>query len=779
VADIVHVVGLLGGAPVGSEATAVLAGAATVIGGAEQLAAAEPWLPAGAERVPLGSGLAGLDALTATATGTVCVLASGDPGFFGIVRALGARVATDRLRVHPAPSSVALAFARLGLGWDDAVVVSAHARALDAVTPAVRRAPTAAVLTSPDNPPEALGKALIADGCGPRRVWVCSHLAEPGEQVTATDLDGLAAGTFAARSVVVVQAPAAPARVRPTTWGRDTAAFAHRASMITKPEVRAAVLGRLDLPATGVLWDVGAGSGSVAVEAALAAPGLRVIAVERRPDDAARVRSNAAGLGALVEVVEGDARDMIAELPRPDRVFVGGGGLDVLAAAHAALAPTGRLVATFAAADRAAEAYRRLGHLVQIGVDRAETLPDGGVRFVADNPVFLAWGDAPRPRLVLGVGCSSMATGEESARLVAEALGELGLTVGEVDRVATIDRRADHPAVTGLGADVVTFTAEQLAGVPVPSPSPVVERAVGTPSVAEAAALLAAGPGAELLRAKHAGPTVTVAVARRDTPASGRAERSHDRQGHLAVVGLGPGDARHRTPAAVEALRAAEVVIGFGPYVDQCAELVRPDQRVIRSAMGDEAARATDAIRRAAAGERVVLVSSGDPGVFAMASVTLELAAELAPDLTVTVVPGVTAGQASAALAGAPLAHDHAVISLSDRLTPWGAIEARLRAAAASDLAVALYNPRSRQRADHLDRARAILLEHRSPDTPVVVATNTARAGEAVATTTLAGLDTALVDMNTIVIVGSSATAVIGDRVVTRRHHPRPEAPPP
>jgi cobalt-precorrin 5A hydrolase/precorrin-3B C17-methyltransferase len=287
--------------------------------------------------------------------------------------------------------------------------------------------------------------------------------------------------------------------------------------------------------------------------------------------------------------------------------------------------------------------------------------------------------------------------------------------------------------------------------------------------VAEAAALLAAGPGARLVVAKRAGPTATAAVATAGPGGAGRGP------GHLAVVGLGPGDARHRTPAAVEALRAAEVVVGYGPYLDQCADVLRPDQQVVRSAMGDEAARAADALDRAAAGARVALVSSGDPGVFAMASVTLELAAERHPGLAVTVVPGVTAGQAAAARAGAPLAHDHAVISLSDRLTPWAAIEARLRAAATSDLVVALYNPRSRERADHLDRARAILAAHRPPGTPVVVATNAERPGEVLAVTTLAALDPATVGMNTVVIVGSSATAVLGDRVVTRRNHPRPE----
>jgi cobalt-precorrin 5A hydrolase/precorrin-3B C17-methyltransferase len=779
---VVDVIGLLGGAPVGAAAAAALDAAGTVIGGDEQLAAVAARLPAGARGVPLGRGLAGLAALDDPAAGPVCVLASGDPGFFGIVRALGRRVATDRLRVHPAPSAVAMAFARLGLPWDDAVVVSAHARALDTVVPAVAAAATAAVLTAPEQPPEALGRALVAQGCGPRTVTVASHLGEPAEGVVTTDLAGLAAGAFPHRSVVVLRAAAAGNDARPTTWGRDTAAFVARASMITKPEVRAAVLGRLDLPATGVLWDLGAGSGSVAVEAALAAPGLRVIAVERRADDAERIRANAAASDALVEVVVGDAADVLTDLPRPDRVFVGGGGLPVLDAARAVLRPGGRLVASFAAADRATEAYRRLGNLVQVRVDRAEELPDGGIRFVADNPVFLAWGGAPAQPgsgLVVGVGCSSTATAAEAGALVDEVLGGLGWSRDDMVAVATIDRRADHPAVTGLDRPVRAFAADELATVSVPTPSAVVEAAVGTASVAEAAALLAAGPGATLVAAKQAGATVTVAVAR---PTRSPATRNHPvaegAAGHLSIVGLGPGGLRHRTPAAVEALRSADVVVGFGPYVDQCADVLRPDQCVVRSAMGDEAARALDAIGRAVAGARVAVVSSGDPGVFAMASVTLELVAEHAPDLAVTVVPGVTAAQAAAALAGAPLAHDHAVISLSDRLVDWTVIEGRLRAAAAADLAVALYNPRSQARTDHLARACAVLAEHRVPGTPVMVVTNAARPGEAVTLTTLGDLDPGQVGMNTIVLVGSSATAVLGGRVVTRRHHPRPATAP-
>jgi precorrin-3B C17-methyltransferase/precorrin-6y C5,15-methyltransferase (decarboxylating) CbiE subunit/precorrin-6Y C5,15-methyltransferase (decarboxylating) CbiT subunit len=800
----IHVIGLLGGEPVGEAARHALGRAALVTGSRDQLHAAARWIPGSATRLVLRSGLAALDALDAlgrcetddtdgrtTSAATTCVLASGDPGVFGIVASLSRRFGTERLRVYPAPSSVSLAFARLGLPWDDAVVLSVHARDLDAAIPVLRAATKAAVLVSPEHPAQAVGAALRAAGTGHRRVAVCTRLGEPGESVTVTDLDGLADGSFDPRCVVVLVAEAAPPR---PGWGRDVDAFAHRASMITKPEVRAAVLGRLDLPDRGVLWDLGAGSGSVAIEAALASPGLRVIAVERRPDDVARLHANAEAFGALVDIVEAEALEVLAGLPKPDRVFVGGGGLDVLDAARSHLGRDGVMVATFAAADRAIEAYRRLGHLVQVTVDRADDLPDGGVRFVAENPVFVAWGtgtdhgadehtDEPARDggVVVGVGCSTGATAADTGALVSEALAAVGLGRDDVSRVATIDQRRHHDAISGLGWPVDGFSAQALAGVPVPHPSDVVLGHVGTPSVAEAAALAAAGPGATLVAAKRRNDQATVAIARPPAPAPPSKPESgaepSSTPGRLTVVGLGPGHARHRTPAATGALRAADIVLGYGPYVDQCADILRSDQVVYRSAMGDEAARARAAVIAAQGGAHVAIVSSGDAGVFSMASVTLELAAELAPSLDVTVIPGVTAAHTAAALVGAPLAHDHAAISLSDRLTPWATIEARLVAAADSDFVLALYNPRSRDRTGHLDAARDIVLGARGPDTPVALVTNAARPGESVTITTLGDLDARAVGMNTVVLIGSSTTAVMAGRMVTPRHHPRPEAP--
>jgi cobalt-precorrin 5A hydrolase/precorrin-3B C17-methyltransferase len=177
--------------------------------------------------------------------------------------------------------------------------------------------------------------------------------------------------------------------------------------------------------------------------------------------------------------------------------------------------------------------------------------------------------------------------------------------------------------------------------------------------------------------------------------------------------------------------------------------------------------RAKQALAEAVGGRRVALVCSGDAGVYAMASLVFEVAADT--DVGVEVVPGVTAALAAAALLGAPLGHDHVMISLSDLLTPWAAIETRLRAAAQADLVVVLYNPRSRGRDWQLDAARTILLEHRPATTPVGVVTDATRPDQAVHVTTLSDLDTETVGMTTCVIIGSTTTRLAGGRMFTPR----------
>jgi precorrin-6B C5,15-methyltransferase / cobalt-precorrin-6B C5,C15-methyltransferase len=391
----IAIVGFLGDETFGRAAEAALRAADVLIGAPRLLDV----LPAdvGGKRVELAGALGETLELAAErrAQGErVCLLASGDPGFFGIVRLVSARFGPEALEIHPAPSSVAVAFARAGLHWDDATVVSAHGRPLPAAVDQVLPAAKVAVLTSPDQPPEALGQALLDAGCGPRRVTVCAHLGHADEAVTHTDLAGLAGGAFPPLAVVVLQAPEAlgNAGAGPTlAWGRPDELYEHRAGMVTKAEVRAVALGKLALPGTGVLWDVGAGSGSVAIECARLAPGLRVFAIERRPDDVARLRKNAGDTGVVI--VEGEAPAALADLPDPDRVFVGGGGLNVLESVTDRLRPDGVVVATYAALDRAVVAATRLGHMVQIAVSRGVPLGgSGALRLAAENPVFVCWG---------------------------------------------------------------------------------------------------------------------------------------------------------------------------------------------------------------------------------------------------------------------------------------------------------------------------------------------------------------------------------------------------
>jgi precorrin-3B C17-methyltransferase len=241
--------------------------------------------------------------------------------------------------------------------------------------------------------------------------------------------------------------------------------------------------------------------------------------------------------------------------------------------------------------------------------------------------------------------------------------------------------------------------------------------------------------------------------------------------GTLAIVGLGPGAPEHRTAAATAAVAAAEVVVGYGPYVDACADLIGPGQRVVRGAMGEEAARADEALALAAAGARVALVSSGDAGVYGMAARTLARAAavDAAQRPAVEVVPGVTAALAAGALLGAPLADDFAALSLSDLHVPWATVERRLALVAEAGLALALYNPRSRSRTWQFERALEVLREHRTDETPVGLVTDAAGPGEAVRRTTLGAVDPDAVDMRTVVLVAGEGARLAGPWLVADR----------
>jgi precorrin-2 C20-methyltransferase / precorrin-3B C17-methyltransferase len=247
--------------------------------------------------------------------------------------------------------------------------------------------------------------------------------------------------------------------------------------------------------------------------------------------------------------------------------------------------------------------------------------------------------------------------------------------------------------------------------------------------------------------------------------------------GRVDVVGLGPGGRDWLTPQAAAVLAAADDVVGYAAYVDRVPP--NPRQRRHGSDNRVEAQRAEFALDLALRGRRVAVVSSGDPGVFAMASVVLEAAAGDArfAEVPVAVVPGVTAAQAVASLAGAPLGHDYVMLSLSDRLKPWDVIARRLTAAAEGDFAIAIYNPASRSRRQQLADARSLLLTYRDAETPVVVGRAVGTDEQQVTVTTLGEFDPAQVDMRCLVIVGSSQSRVVPGgtgtaRVITPRRYP-------
>jgi cobalt-precorrin 5A hydrolase / precorrin-3B C17-methyltransferase len=329
------------------------------------------------------------------------------------------------------------------------------------------------------------------------------------------------------------------------------------------------------------------------------------------------------------------------------------------------------------------------------------------------------------------------------------------LSEKSVVALASIDVKNDESglleAAEKLDVPIHFHSAENLRAVETPNPSEVVREAVGTPSVSEAAVI---SSGAELVMEKRKSESVTMAIGR--LPVRGR----------LALVSLGPGEDTLIPSLAREALAASELVVGLDQYVDRIRHLLRPGTRVLTSPLGNEVERAELALAESRAGGSAALVSSGDVGIYAMASPVLELAGD---DVEVVVVPGVTAAQAAASLLGSPLGHDHCSVSLSDLLTPWAVIQSRIMAAAAGDFVVSLYNPRSKGRDWQLGKVKEILLGHRPPDTPVGIVRDAYRPTQQIIFTDLASLRPEEVDMLTTVIVGSTQTRVVAGRMVTPR----------
>ena len=385
--------------------------------------------------------------------------------------------------------------------------------------------------------------------------------------------------------------------------------------------------------------------------------------------------------------------------------------------------------------------------------------------------------------LWLGVGCERGTSLNLVERAIREALSEAGLASEAVAGLASIDRKADETALQSLTGSKQwpfrTYKADVLHGVAVPSPSDVVLKEMGTASVAEASALLAAGEGGQLRLSKrivHANTeppdcqeqgAVTVAIAEAARPFA-------PQRGELHLIGSGPGEPALLSGDARQALARCTVWVGYGLYLDLLEPLREAHQLRREGQLTREWDRCAEALALAQQGAKVALISSGDSGIYGMAGLALDLWLQQPkpdrPDFQVH--PGISALQLAAARAGAPLMHDFCTISLSDRLTPWSVIERRLSAAAAGDFVVALYNPRSQDRDWQLGRARELLMKHRQMETPVFIARQLGRKEEDLQLTTLEALNPHDIDMLTLVLIGNSSTKECDGRMITPRGYP-------
>lgn len=447
------------------------------------------------------------------------------------------------------------------------------------------------------------------------------------------------------------------------------------------------------------------------------------------------------------------------------------------------------------------------GHPFQFGfseVRESTVTYKARVWISANQRRFSADADIPKvqwhPRVLwVGIGCER----GTSAQLIEAAIQYFfrinHLAEGAIAGIASIDLKADEVGLLELcrnrNLPLRCYAAELLRSITVPNPSLVVETEVGTPSVAEAAAILAARQQDETIgwNAKFSefpldkesesnllvtkqifrqtdltgAVTLAIAVSKREFTA---------RQGKLFLVGIGPGALEQITPAAQSALNQADVVIGYHLYVQQITPLLHSGQIVETSPITQERQRAKRAVELAQWGLTVAMISSGDCGIYGMAGLVmeeLELQGWDGSIPNVEVLPGITALQAAASRVGTPLMHDFCAISLSDLLTPLEIIRKRIVAAAQADFVTAFYNPRSVTRTEPMAIAHKIFLEHRHPDTPVALVRSAYRPDEKIAIVTLGSLDLNAIDMFTTVLIGNSTTRFYQGKLITPRAYNR------
>ncbi len=391
-------------------------------------------------------------------------------------------------------------------------------------------------------------------------------------------------------------------------------------------------------------------------------------------------------------------------------------------------------------------------------------------------------------RHVLGLGCARGSDPGEMWDLVQKVLLKAGIAQGAIAAIASIDLKADEPAIidvaTRLGVPFRLFTAAELESEAerLQTPSDIVFAEVGCHGVAEGAALAQAGSDAVLAVPKNKSENATVALARAPDPITLMSGRG---RGKLSIIGIGPGQNSWRSPEASALIAEAEELVGYGLYIDLLGPLAVGKTRS-DFPLGGEEERCRYALEQAGKGKSVALICSGDAGIYAMGALVFELldrgpdqmgVSDAARRVEVVSTPGISALQAAAARAGAPLGHDFCAISLSDLLTPREDIVKRLHVAAEGDFIIAFYNPVSKRRRTLLAEARDILLKHRPADTPVLLASSLGRPEEHLRYRRLSDLEVDEVDMLTVVLVGSSHSQLAelgeGPRMYTPRGYAR------
>ncbi len=394
------------------------------------------------------------------------------------------------------------------------------------------------------------------------------------------------------------------------------------------------------------------------------------------------------------------------------------------------------------------------------------------------NIPYVRW----HPRVLwIGIGCERNTSFTLIESAVIEVLTKYNLACESIASLVTIDIKKDEVGILKLAQKwnlpLQTYCAEQLKDIHVPNPSTVVEKEVGTASVAEACAIKGASfstfenntteliVSKQIIKSEDQKGAVTIAIAQSTL-------EYNPHQGQLYLIGTGPGNIEYLTNSAQMALREADVIIGYGLYIDLIKTLLRPEQIIESYSITQEKQRAQRAILLAQWGLKVAVISSGDCGIYGMAGLVLEILATENWDgksPSVEVFSGITALQSLAAKIGSPLMHDFCAISLSDLLTPWEIIEKRIVAAASADFVTTIYNPRSKTRQEQIVKLQNIFLQYRNPNTPVAIARSIGRDDEQIILTTLGEMLNYSIDMLTTVMIGNNSTIRYKDLLITPR----------